>query len=95
MGNNHVFLQFDPMVTRLAGFNYGKETFANQVEKQVDFANKITIVFPNQIIKIASSFVQGFFEGIIEQVGFKGIGRQVIIETGSESLTKSIFDNLT
>lgn len=95
MGNNHVYLQFDPMITRLAGFDYGKKTFANQVENQVDFTNTITIVFPKQIIKIASSFVQGFFEGIIDQVGFEEIGRQVIIETGSESLTKSIFDNLT
>ena len=95
MERNYVSLQFDGMITRLAGFEFGREIFASQIENQVDFSEIVTIEFPGQIIKIASSFVQGFFEKIIDEVGFDEIDKRVKVVTGSEELTKSIFDNLT
>ena len=91
---NLITLQFDPIITRLAGHDYGKEIFEHQVRNQIDFTDGIIIKFQDQIVKIASSFVQGFFEEIIDRVGFEAIGQQVKIETGNEMLTKSVFDNL-
>ena len=47
-----------------------------------------------QIIRIASSFVQGFFEKIIENVGVSGIGKVILIEPSDSKLYDSIIDNL-
>lgn len=90
-----IHLQFNQMVTRLAGFDYGKEVYQEQVKDQIDFSSQTTIEFPEQIIKIASSFVQGFFAEIIEQVGLDQIGVQVDVNAGSPEIVASILDNLT
>lgn len=95
MEKKQICLEFNPMVTRLAGFDFGEDTYREQVEKQIDFSEETTIVFPNQIIKVASSFVQGFFSEIIAQVGLEGIGSNVIVNAGSKELIASILDNLT
>jgi len=97
MEKKHIRLIFDQTVTRLAGFKYGMETYDSQVGNCVDFScdQIIVIEFPEQIIRIASSFVQGFFEKIIKQIGLESIGSQVEIQTGDIELTKSIFKNLT
>ena len=95
MESTRVVLVFDKMITRLAGYEFGKEIFDNQVKNRVNFSTEVIVEFPEQIIKIASSFVQGFFEKIIDEVGFDEIGQRVKVVTGSEELTKSIFDNLT
>lgn len=95
MEKNYICLKFDPVVTRLAGFDYGKEIYQTQVKSQIDFTGQATIEFPTQIIKIASSFVQGFFEDIIDQVGLTQIGNQVRIIAGSPEVVASIFNNLT
>lgn len=94
MESNYVCLQFAPVVTRLAGYDYGKEIFQSQVENRIDFSCQATIEFPERIVKIASSFVQGFFENIINQAGLDKIGSQIIIKTRSSELTSSILNNL-
>ena len=80
-------LKFDKSVMRLAGYQYGKNIF-------IDYSQKTVIVFPQQIIRIASSFVQGFFEKIIENVGVSGIGKVILIEPSDSKLYDSIIDNL-
>lgn len=95
MEEKQICLEFNPMVTRLAGFDFGEDTYREQVEKQIDYSGKTTIVFPKQIIKVASSFVQGFFSEIIAKVGLEGIGSQIIVDAGNKELIASILDNLT
>lgn len=95
MENKRIYLAFNPMVTRLAGFDFGEDTYHEQVEKRIDFSEETTIVFPSQIIKVASSFVQGFFSEIIAQVGLDGIGSKVVVDAGSQELVASILGNLT
>ena len=60
-----VKLIFDKSQTRLAGFSYGETTYREQVKPIYDKINdeneQVKLVFPNQIEKVASSFVQGFF----------------------------------
>lgn len=80
MDVQRICLQFNPVITRLAGFDYGKEIYQEQVKAQIDFSRKTIIEFPSQIIKIASSFVQGFFADIIEQIGLDQIGAQVEVD---------------
>lgn len=95
MEKKRICLRFSPMVTRLAGFDFGESTYHEQVKEQIDFSGQTTIEFPEQIIKIASSFVQGFFAEIIDQVGIDKIGSQVVVDAGSPEVVASILNNLT
>lgn len=90
---NKVLLSFDQTITRLAGYSYGKETYDKQIAGKLDFTKTASIEFPTQIVKAASSFVQGFFEDIIRQVGIEGIDKTVVLIC-TETLKTSIMDNL-
>ena len=57
-------------------------------------SSPITIVFPDNIKKLASSFIQGFFGEIIENIGIVGIEKQVTIVAENDKLPKSIIENL-
>lgn len=92
--NNTINLVFSNTVTRLAGYPYGKKIFEEQVKNKISYDNPITIIFPAQIIRVASSFAQGFFEEIINNIGILGIGKMLIIETADKEITKSIIKNL-
>lgn len=94
MSENYIKLEFDPTVTRLAGYDYGREIYNSQVVGKINFTKVITIEFPDRIIKVASSFVQGFFKDIIKEIGLEMIHEKVKIVSGNSRLTESIFDNL-
>jgi len=91
-------LKFDKSQTRLAGFPYGEKTFKNQVKKHIQNGDSQTscykIIFPVQIEKVASSFVQGFFSELINSIGYEEIERQIIIEASNDILTKKIIENI-
>lgn len=88
-------LSFDNTITRLAYYPYGKDIYEKQVKPYIDFsAEKTYIVFPDHIVKLASSFVQGFFEEIVSKLGYDAIGDKIIIESPNETLKDSIFENL-
>lgn len=87
-------LDFPKSETSLAGFPYGENVYQNQVKGKISFDGDITIVFPNQIEKVASSFVQGFFANIVTAIGYKGIEKKVNIMSKDEKLTSSIRKNI-
>lgn len=90
-----IHLTFDKAVTRLAGYEYGKKVFKEQIASEVDLVNNtIYIVFPKEIVKAASSFVQGFFSDIIEQIGYGAIGKTVIIQSPNADFKDSVMNNL-
>lgn len=92
--NNEINLKFDKSTTRLAGFPYGLAVFNEQVKNRISFNEEVTIIFPEQIEKVASSFVQGFFSIIVEEIGYKGIEEKINIKTCSDVLTDSIRKNI-
>ena len=87
-------LILDRTVTGLAGYELGKKVFDEQVKDKIDYDSPITIVFPDNIKKLASSFIQGFFGEIIENIGIVGIEKQVTIVAENDKLPKSIIENL-
>ena len=87
-------LVFDKATTRLAGYPYGKMEYDRQVKDKIEFEKVNTIVFPNQIEKVASSFTQGFFSEVIEKKGFAKFDEIIIIKAQSEKLAKQIHDDL-
>lgn len=95
MENNYFKLKFNNTITRLAGYDYGQEVFKNQIAKKIDYQNTpIIIEFPDQIIRAASSFTQGFFEELKNRFGYNLIDNQVIIRSINQSLIDSIKINL-
>ena len=91
---NSVNLAFDKSITRLAGNSYGRQIYKSQVEGVIDFTQTAYIVFPEQIVAVASSFVQGFFEEIIKEVGILGIGTKVKVLAPSMDVETKILKNL-
>ena len=92
-----VELIFEKSQTRLAGFPYDETTYKDQVKSVYDgVANNevIKVVFPNQIEKVASSFVQGFFAELINTIGYEKIEERFLIESSSEKLTAKIRENI-
>lgn len=87
-------LDFPKSETRLAGFPYGEAVFNEQVKDIILYEDTVEINFPNQIEKVASSFVQGFFSAIVSEIGYKGIENKIKISSSSEALTASIYKNI-
>lgn len=87
-------LNFPKSATGLAGFPYGEKVYKDQVEGKISYDEDITIVFPNQVEKVASSFVQGFFAKIVMSIGYKGVENKVKIVSKSDKLTASIRKNI-
>lgn len=92
--NKIIKLECDKTISMLAGFNSGKIMYEKQVKGKVDFNDKITIVFPDHIDNIASSFVQGFFDEFMDKIGIDGIEEKISIESVHPELEKYIIDNL-
>lgn len=71
--NTIIKLSFPSDLTGLAGYRLGQQIFQDQVKDNISYNDKITLVFPNNIKRIASSFIQGFFDDIIKNIGLLGI----------------------
>lgn len=92
--NNVINLQFSQSLSGLAGYDFGMETYKEQVEGKIDFSEPITIVFPNNIERIASSFIQGFFGVIVENIGISGIEKRIDISSTRADMKETIIRNL-
>ena len=87
-------LVFKNDLTKLAGNAFGKNTYETQVKDVVDFNASITFEIPAQIDRIASSFVQGFFDEIVKEIGVDGIEKQIEYISSIADLKYFVLDNL-
>lgn len=92
--NNEIRLVFDKATTRLAGNPYGRNVFDEQARDKIDYSTMNTIVFPNTIEKVASSFTQGFFSAIIEKIGYSNFDNVISIKACTEALENTIHKDL-
>lgn len=78
---NNVFeLSFqDKTLSNLTGNKYGRSVFDKQVKEHISYDNLITIKFPDYIDNIGSSFIQGFFDEMVGEIGINGIENNVDI----------------
>lgn len=70
----------DTTVSSIAGFNLGKEMYELNKDKIDLNCNNILIVFPKYKNAIASSFIEGFFGPIIEEIGIDEFRNKIDIE---------------
>lgn len=94
MENNIIKLKFEQTISGLAGNDYGYEEYKKQIKDTFDYSKNNTIIFPNQIKKVAISFVQGMFRDILEKIDKNEIEKYVTIKSSSEQLTNKIVSNI-
>ncbi|MCL2254084.1 MAG: DUF4325 domain-containing protein [Lachnospiraceae bacterium] len=94
INKKEVRLNFGKATTRLAGNPYGREVFEKQAKQIIDYNAENTVIFPDTIEKVASSFVQGFFAEIIEKIGYAKFDEVIKIKAQNEELENDIHDDL-
>ncbi len=94
MENNIIELKFDKTISGLAGNDYGYEEYKKQIKDKFNYDKKNIIIFPEQIKKVAISFVQGMFKDILKEIDKNEIEEYVIIKSSSDQLTKRIWNNI-
>ena len=92
--NNKVILLFEKSLAGLAGYDFGAKTFQEQVKGKIDYNKDFEIVFPDNIERVASSFVQGFFEEIVQNIGITGVEEKVKISSSKDNMKQIIIKNL-
>ncbi|MBF1051028.1 MAG: hypothetical protein HXL16_02370 [Peptostreptococcaceae bacterium] len=89
-------LKFDNTINRIAGNDYGKEIYNTQVKpiiKESLGIEKYEIFFPETIIAVANSFVQGFISDISKYIVPELFYNYFSIE-GSEELKKDFMEGI-
>lgn len=92
--DNYVNLDLSKDLTCLAGFLLGKKVYEYQVYGKIDIHKPFTIVFPQHIELITSSFVEGLFSKPLEIIGFEKLKENINIKTSSEKLTQDVLGKL-
>lgn len=92
--DNRVILKIeDNTISRLAGNQYGRKLYDEQVKKYFSPGEELIIVFPETIKDVAVSFIQGFFKEIVDTIGLQKASAQIKIE-GTERVKARIGENL-
>jgi hypothetical protein len=89
-----VELAFDNTLTNLAGYDYGISIYNNQVDGKLDLNTSFEIVFPTQIRGVASSFVQGFFEKIVDTIGLLQTEKNAVIISDKQGFSEMVMSKL-
>lgn len=77
----------------LQGYTFGKFTF-NAIKKDIDYSKPITIVFPDRIERVGTSFIDGFFYEIAENWGSYEFENKMYIISKIDGLKEKIIDVL-
>lgn len=94
MEKNIIELEFDKTIAGLAGNDYGYEEYKKQMMEKFNYEKMNIIIFPNQITKVAISFVQGMFSDILKKIKKNEIEKYVTIKSSSEQLSKKIVNDI-
>ena len=80
MNKNIIVLTFSYPLKVLAGNDFGREIFQQQIESKFKFDMINTLVFPDTVKIICSSFVQGLFSKYLENMSPEKIMSMLEIE---------------
>lgn len=94
MNKNLINLEFDKSISVLAGNEYGYEEYKKQLKDKFEIEKINVIVFPNNIQKVAISFVQGMFRDILNEINKEELEKYIEIKSSSDVLTQKIISNI-
>lgn len=89
-----IALSFEEGLRKLVGVDFGRDTYQSQVKAVIDLSGTVTFVLPPEIDRVSSSFVQGFFEEIVREVGIDGVREQVALKASIDGLKEFVLENL-
>ncbi len=75
-----ILLTFDKDLLALWGKNFGKEIWKTQIEPYSD-QKSITLVFPEEISCVATSFGRGLLGDEIKKLGINAVKRKYTIQS--------------
>lgn len=84
----------DKTLSNLAGYDFGKSVYDEQVKGKLDLSHEFSFEFPDEIKGVASSFVQGFFADIVAQIGLLATEQRVKIISINERIEKTLLQKL-
>lgn len=89
-------IKVDPKITVLAGFEYGREIWNTQCasNNNVDVNQDYYLILPAQIEGVAPSFVNGFFESIVEKIGAKNAAERLRVILVNRALEEDVKENI-
>lgn len=87
-------IECDKTINVLVGFQAGKSTYESQVKNKINYDEKVTIIVPDNIKRIGSSFIQGFFEEIKDNIGIKGIEDLIEVKSKDVDFKQTVIENL-
>ena len=91
---NRIKLVFDKSLSNLAGYEFGIKIYNEQVKGKINLEVPFVFEFPEQIKVVASSFVQGFFADIVNQIGLLATEERTKIESVNSRLSSSLLQKL-
>ncbi len=94
METNKVTLIFNDNIIGLAGYEYGQQIYEKQVNGNIDINETFYIEIPSNIQFVASSFVQGFFSKIIDQIGLSSTEERAEIVSDNSKLKEKFLSKL-
>lgn len=89
-----IVLNFDKLITNLAGNRFGRKTYADQVKAYIKAEEKNYIILPERIEDIASSFIQGFYSEISENYGKEKALELVEIKSSNPYVVEKIKESI-
>ena len=92
----NISLTFPKDLTKLAGNKFGRFTYEEQVKSIIDSnrGDSFLIEIPERIDRIASSFIQGFFEEYVEKYGLSAVEENIVIKSTIDNINQLVLDNL-
>lgn len=84
-------LQFDDELIDLGGHLFGMHIWETQVKQYQDQPH-ITLVFPEQISCVTTSFVRGLLDAEIKKLGINAVKRKYIIQSKRNGFDKQFWD---
>lgn len=94
MSKNIINLKFDNTISGLAGNEYGASVYKQQLQDKIDLKNSNIIIFPDNIKRVAISFIQGMFNEILKKIDKQEIEKYIEIQTSYQELTEKIISNI-
>lgn len=89
-----ISISLPPTVKSLTYNPFGKKIYSDQVKEHVDLSGMNEIVFPNQVEKASSSFVQGFFADVIDTMGIEAVDAHFKIISPNDKLVECFKEGL-
>lgn len=86
-----ILLTFNTELLALWGQDFGKEIWKTQIEPYSD-QKSITLVFPQEISCVATSFGRGLLGNEIKKLGINAVKRKYTIQSQKKDFEKQFWD---